>query len=246
MADERLLSEDQVALVFRRAAELDAASPERPDGFDAATLERIGAEAGLSPAAVRRALDELRSGRLERAVPPESPTTVPRRHTIERVVPADPAIASERLEAFLRSQVLRVCRRLGTLSVWEPSRSLGANLVRGIDLTDRMRLARVDGVELQVEATDGGSFVRVTLDLARMHRNVRSGRWAAAGIGTTGVAIAGAGLALGAPEALLVMPATIGTSLGSYFGTRSTYAKHLKRALDAVELVLDELEHGGG
>jgi hypothetical protein len=248
VSEDGLLSEEEAALVFRRAAELDTTSGHE-GRFDAATLERIGAEAGLSPEAVRRAVAEVRAGRIGPAAAAEPGVLargpVPRRTTVERTVPADPERAAERLEAFLKSQVFRVCRRRGPLSVWEPGRGLAANVVRGIDLTDRVRLARVDGVELLVEPTsDGRTFVRVTLDLARMHRNVLSGRLAAVGLGGAGVVAAGAGVVLGAPEVALVLPAAAGTSLGSWFGTQSTYGKHLRRAIDAVELVLDELELG--
>ena len=59
-----MLTEDEVALVFRRAAELEAQAPGERAHLDLATLEQIAVEAGLSPAAVRQAVDELRTGRL--------------------------------------------------------------------------------------------------------------------------------------------------------------------------------------
>lgn len=242
MAEEVQLSEEEAALVFRRAAELESISPSELPRFDAATLERIGAEAGLSPAAIRTAMAELRSGRLD-PPPASGAVAVPRHVAIERLVPVDAAVAEERLERFLKGQALRVCRRRGSLTIWEPSRSLGANLVRGIDLTDRMRLTRVDGVELLVEPSEGGTFVRVVLDLARIHRNVTAGVVASGALGGVGLLAGLGGLVLGAPEALLVVPATSAGAAGAYLGTRSTYAKHVKRAVDAVELVLDDLEH---
>ncbi|HVF31625.1 MAG TPA: hypothetical protein VM933_01200 [Acidimicrobiales bacterium] len=241
MAEEPLLTEEQAALVFRRAAELESSSTsDDGGGFDVATLERIGAEAGLSPAAIRRAVDELRTGRLDAGV---SRAPVPRRAVVERLVPVPPDVASERLERFLRSQVMRVCRRRGPLTVWEPSHGLGANLVRGIDILDRMRLSRVDGVELLVERSGDGAAVRVVLDLARIHRSARTGTIAGGVVGAGGIVAGVAGLVLGAPEALLAVPASAGTGAGAYFGARSTYAKHVRRAIEAVELVLDELEH---
>lgn len=246
MAEDRGLSEQEAALVFRRAAELEAQSTDDHAEFDAATLVRIGADAGLSPVAIRAALEELRTGRLEPTPAPAEVgvVVVPRRHTVERLVPVEAALAEERLERFLESQVLRICRRRGSLTTWEPSRSLGANIVRGIDLADRMRLSRVDGVELLVEAAADGTFVRVVLDLARMHRNGTSGVIGAGAMGGVGVLLGLGGAAIGAPEALLLVPATTAGAAGTFFGTRSTYAKHVRRAIDAVELVLDELEHG--
>lgn len=243
MAEEVQLSEEEAALVFRRAAELESIPPQELPRFDAATLERIGAEAGLSPMAIRTALAELRSGRLVTPAAHSGAVPVPRHVAIERLIPVDAAVAEERLERFLKGQVLRVCRRRGSLTIWEPSRSLGANLARGIDLTDRMRLSRVDGVELLVEPSEGGTFVRVVLDLARIHRNVTAGVIASGALGGVGLLAGLGGLVLGAPEALLVVPATSAGAAGAYLGTRSTYAKHVKRAVDAVELVLDDLEH---
>lgn len=243
MAEEVQLTEEEAALVFRRAAELESVPPHQLPRFDAATLERIGAEAGLSPVAIRAALADLRSGRLDAEPARSGPVPVPRHVAIERIVPVDAAVAEERLERFLKGHVMRVCRRRGSLTIWEPSRSLGANLVRGIDLTDRMRLARVDGVELLVEPSDGGTFVRVVLDLARIHRNVTAGVVASGALGGVGLLAGVGGLVLGAPEALLLVPATSAGAAGAFLGTRSTYAKHVKRAVDAVELVLDELEH---
>ena len=52
-----------------------------------------------------------------------------------------------------------------------------------------------------------------------------------------------AGLAFGLPELALVLPLTTGGGTAAHLGARSTYAKHVKRAVDAIELVLDELEH---
>ena len=52
------LTSDQVALVLRRAAELDAADAESglADGYEPAAVEEAAREVGLSPAAVRQAV----------------------------------------------------------------------------------------------------------------------------------------------------------------------------------------------
>ena len=247
MADERLLSEDEVALVFRRAAELEVAAPGEQPVFDAETLERIAVEAGLSPAAVRQAIAELRSGRL--AVPVDSgrrSPAVPAAVVVERRLALPPQAVAGRLEGYLRGQMFRVCRRRGSLTIWEPSRGLAANLVRGIDVVDRMRLRRVDGLEMRVDAegpNDERAYVRIVLDVSKVHRSARNGSIAGGVLGVGGVVAGVAGVALGAPEVLLALPAATGSGAGAFFGARSTYAKHVKRAVDAIELVLDELEH---
>ena len=252
MSDERLLSEDEVALVFRRAAELEAEAPGDRAEFDVATLERIAAEAGLSPAAVRQAIAELHTGRLVPAPPEGRPRrrlatapAVPSTVVVERRISAPPDVVRHRLDSYLKLQMFRVCRRRGDLTIWEPSRSLAANVMRGIDLVDRIRLRRVDGLEVQV-TPDGDhgrrAHVRIVLDVSRVHRNARSGTLAGGALGASGVVAGIAGLAVGLPELALVVPFTTGAATAAHFGSRSTYAKHVKRAVDAIELVLDELE----
>jgi hypothetical protein len=244
VTDERLLSENEAALVFRRAAELEATAPGQQPAFDAQTLERIGVEAGLSPAAVRQAVAELRAGRLEptgrrrRAIP----ALVPHEIVLERRLSSPSSTVNQRLETYLRHQMFRVCRRRGDLTVWEPNRGLVANLVRGTDVIDRMRLSKVDGVQLHVEATGSGSHVRIVLDLGRARTNARTGSITGAALGATGFAAAAAGIALGAGELALALPFTTAGAAGAFIGARSNYAKKVKRAVDALELVLDELE----
>jgi hypothetical protein len=249
---ERLLTEDEVALVFRRAAELEAEEPGDRATFDVATLERIAVEAGLSPAAVRRAVAELQAGRLVPAVedgrrwwrPVVPPSVVVERRL---AVPAD--AVSRRLESYLRQQTFRVVRRRGELTVWEPNRGLAANLARGVDLSDRLRLRRVDGVEVQV-LRDGShgqhADVRIVLDLTRVRRNAQGGTITGIGFGAVGAVGGATAVVLGVPAALLSEPLFVAMAAGSHFGARSTYAKHVKKAVDAVELVLDELEEGRG
>jgi hypothetical protein len=247
VSDERLLSEEEAALVFRRAAELEAEQPGERNTFDAATLERIATEAGLSPAAVRQAIAELRTGRLPVAQPPERRTpSMPATVVVERRMAVPAQTVARRLDGYLKGQMFRVCRRRESLTIWEPARGLAANLARGIDVVDRMRLRRVDGVEVQIVsegARDGATYVRIVLDLTKAHTSARAGRIATGTIGGLTVVGAAAGVVLGEPLALVLPAAAAGPVAATFYGTRSTYAKHVKRAVDAVELVLDELEH---
>jgi hypothetical protein len=242
VSSDRRLNEEEAALVFRRAAELDSViTPDAP-GLDAATLERVGVEAGLSPAAVRQALAELRSGQL-RPAEVSGRGIGPARIEIERWVRVPPRVANERLESYLRKQAMRVVRRRGAATIWEPSRSLVANVARGIgDVTDRMRLSKVNGVELHVESDGDGSFVRIVIDVAKIQRGARSGSIAGAVVGVSGWIAGGIGLALGAPEVMLAAPASSALGAGAFFGARSSYSKQVKRAINGVELALDELD----
>ena len=250
MAEERLLTEDEVALVFRRAAEIEGEEPGHRGGeFDVATLERIAVEAGLSPDAVRRAVAELRAGQL---VPVDAKPArrmavpIPATAVIERRLSIDSQTVSRRLDTYLKGQTFRVARRHGDLTVWEPSASLVANLARGVDLGDRMRLRGVSGVEVHLlRDGDHGQHtrVRIVLDLSRVRRNARTGTITGGAFGVAGIAAVATGFAIGVPEVGLVLPLTTGIAAGAHFGARSTNQKHVKRAVDAVELVLDELEN---
>jgi hypothetical protein len=242
---EELLSEEEAALVFRRAAELEATSGSNGTldraGFDASTLERIATEAGLSPAAVRQALAELRTGRLATRTGKVGPGQV----VVERRLRVRTSTVTDRVESYFRQQQFRICRRGGSFTVWEPNRSLQANLTRGIDLADRMRLAKVDGIELLVH-DDGEQLthVRIVLDVGKVRSGARFGAGAGVALAASGVAGSAIGVAAGLPEIAFVLPMTTGAGAGWFFGSRSNYAKQVKRAVDAIELLLDELEHG--
>jgi len=58
MTDERF-SDKEVALVLRRAAEIDAAGPPPAGGMTVADIEAVATEAGIGADAVRRALAEI-------------------------------------------------------------------------------------------------------------------------------------------------------------------------------------------
>ena len=237
-----MLSESEAALVFRRAAELEATAPGDAPAFDAKTLERIGAEAGLSPAAIRQAVAELRAGRLDPTGRRRLPALVPSEIVIERRLAAPSSTVNQRLETYLRHQMFRVCRRRGALTVWEPNTGLVANLVRGTDVVDRIRLSKVDRVQLHVEADGAGSHVRIVLGLGRARAGARTGTITGAALGATGLVAAAGGIALGAGEVALLLPFTSAGAAGAWLGARTNYAKKAKRAVDAIELVLDELE----
>src|SRR5438045_580476 len=73
----------------RRPAEPEALVPCDPPQLDVATLEQIAVEAGLSPAAVRQAVDELRTGRL--------PLPTERRRPLAPTIPAE-VVVERRLD----------------------------------------------------------------------------------------------------------------------------------------------------
>src|SRR5207248_2474338 len=105
------LTQDQVALVLRRAAQLDQhLGLPSETGIDEATLIQAATEAGLSSDAVHRALAELRSGILE-APPPRhrgvfgEPTL-----TLCRTVPGPVHDVERSLAGFLHAQLFELQR----------------------------------------------------------------------------------------------------------------------------------------
>ncbi|HVM07053.1 MAG TPA: hypothetical protein VM345_01200 [Acidimicrobiales bacterium] len=238
---DRRLTEDEAAAVFRRAAELDDARSPDERGLDRLAIERAAAEVGLAPASVRQALAELDAGRL----------TVAQRSrwrwndqvaTVDRRLPQTADAVRHHLEIYLQRQTLRVARRRGVVSIWEPATGLGATIVRKTDLSARLRLRDVSQVTLCVTGDSREAHVRVDLDFSRVRSANRSGAIAGAAIGG-GLAMAGAaGLVAGVELALLALPGGAALSAGTWVGARSNYAQTVSRAVNAIELVLDELD----
>ena len=273
MADRRL-TEDEAAAIFRRAAELDdsraadGAGGGSAGGLERVAVERAAVEVGLSVASVRRALAELDAGQLRSAASASLSLRSRWRWadgvaTIERRLPLSAVEAQAAMETYLRRQTLRVARRRGPVSVWEPASGLTASIVRTTDLSGRLRLKSVSQVTLCVVADDAasddedgqrrggrggrgrGCHVQVDVDFSKARRENRGGAIAGA---VLGVAIATGGVVGavvgGAEAALLAVPGGAAAVTGTWFGARSTYAKAVARAVSAVELALDELEEG--
>ena len=249
VADEQgRLTQDEAAAVFRRAAELEAeADPTgaTAGGLDRTAVEVAAVEAGLSPAAVRRAMSELEAGRLSvergRRFSWKASTA-----TVERALPMPAGTAVATIEAFLRRQTFRTVRRRGDVSVWEPASGLSAQVVRGTDLSGRLRLKKVNLVTVCVtpDLTGLSCTVRIDLDFTAERRKQRGGAITGVVVGTTVVAGAATAAVIGPELALLAVPGGAGIGVGGWFGARSSYSSAVDKAVSAIELVLDELEAG--
>lgn len=139
------LGPDEAQSVLRRAAELDrkresaaplpAASDDGP-GLEAAELERVGAESGLSREAMRRALTELEGGALA------APAKPPALHRLvggdaviaEQTFDAPPEVIQARLDQTLQQSGLAVAERAPHLTRWEPAPGLRQTLGRAVNL----------------------------------------------------------------------------------------------------------------
>lgn len=120
---------DEAAMVFRRAAELEATGGSgHGDGMlDDGALEDIGREAGLSPVAVRAALSELRGGGL--APSPAAPwgTVIS-----SRAVPGRPPEVASAIDDEARRNQLEVVRTTGDVTVWTRAPGVSAAMSRSL------------------------------------------------------------------------------------------------------------------
>ena len=139
------LGAEETRAVLQRAAELDrehapppAAVGEEPR-LDAADLERIAAESGLSREALRRALDELRGGALGSGEkPPEEPEAARTGQAVVRQTFAEPAaVVEQRLSRILEESGLEPVQRGPHATRWEPAPGLHQVLGRAVDWRGR-------------------------------------------------------------------------------------------------------------
>lgn len=133
--DPEPLDPEQAQKVLRRAAQLDREqAPTAPvrgledePRLDAAELERIAAESGLSPEAVRRALRELQGGALLPTAK-SAPAAAARRAFSER-----PEVIEGRLTAALLRSGLSPVHVAPHETRWKPATGLGPTLRRAVN-----------------------------------------------------------------------------------------------------------------
>jgi hypothetical protein len=245
-----LVTTEEAAWVFRRAAELDAAVPGGPEALlDGRTLEAAGTEAGLSVRALRQALDELRAGALVPAEPVLD--ELPTRHSIvrTRAVPGPAAGVMAELEGLARRNVLAERRRRGATTVWDRRTGMGPAVRRAVPGRRARPLAVVGRLSATLGPVPGAPdlvCVELRADLVPARRLLR---WRTkAGVATgvaTGTGVAAAAV-LAAPlvpaDVLLLVAGASGAGWAGVVGHRA--AVDARAALgDALAYALDRLEH---
>jgi len=231
------LTSEEVAAVLRRAAELDADAEAAGGGrgrvggsrgggpggrsgggyddrYDTDAVEAAAGEVGLSPAAVRQAVAELRVGALAttEAVPARrrraaavSPVVVE-----QRLVSPAPASALAGIEAQMRRQLFEVRRRSATDALYRPRVDLAAKVMRKLDFAGNIRLDGVGSIVVQVTPADGRTLVRVEATMAVSRSSVVAG---SAGLGAAVALAAGFGGALLAEPAFVVAALPAGAAV---------------------------------
>jgi hypothetical protein len=223
------LTSDEVALVLRRAAEIEAAEDATAPGlaYDPAAVEEAAREVGLSPAAVRQAVAELRVGVLPAPPADEGRSRsrgrvlASRRVSDQRLVDRPPGVALATIDRFMRTQMFELRRRAGDRSLYRHRADLIAGLRRRLDFAGVIKLEGLTMVDVVVTPTDERTLVRVEAELTTSHANAMAGG-AAAGTavtvltGLTGAIAGEAGLVIAA----LPAGALVGASSMRFAGAR--------------------------
>ncbi|MGI8984010.1 MAG: hypothetical protein ACR2HM_05695 [Acidimicrobiales bacterium] len=235
------LDDEQIALVIRRASELDGQSPAGQPGLDLVLLEEAAVEAGLSRESVRRAVAELRAGALvaDDGAPVRWMRLGPDTVTVSRCVPGPTRAVDDILRRFLAKEQFHLRRDFATSSSWSRRQDVRARVMVHYDrsIHRRLMLRDVEQVELAVveEPGDRGMVMaKVTVGVKALLRAHRQSMGKGAGIGLTVAAFGVA--ALGMPEALVVVPGATatGVAVGHRLGA--------KRVRTSVEDLTTRLE----
>lgn len=250
------MTEREVALVLRRAAEIDRPGPALPAVLDEAAVEQAALEAGISRAAVRQAVAELRAGVLSPAPTRRPGLLSPPVLVVGRLLTVPRAVAEARLHEFLQVEHFEALRRMGDRTCWVRSASLAARVHRLVDrgVQRRLVLREVRRVDLAVvdDGIGAGGEGEPTRTLVALEIDVRPWRQGHArllGAGTAvGTGLAGVALALGGidPLTLAATGAGGGIAAGGQAAGRAYYRSRVSAIEMAVEGVLDGLEHGHG
>ena len=235
------LDDEQIALVIRRASELDGQSLAGQAGLDLVLLEEAAVEAGLSRESVRRAVAELRAGALApAAVPPARRLSLgPETVSVSRCVPGPASAVDDLLRRFLSKEQFHLRRDFGTSSVWSRRQDMRARVKVQYDrsIHRRLMLNDVEQVELAVveEPGDRGVvMVKITVDVKALLRAHRHSVGTGAGLGLTAAALGAAVLQM--PEALVIVPGApaVGMAIGHRVGV-----KHVRTTVDELTTRLE-------
>jgi hypothetical protein len=231
---------EEAAVVFRRAAEFEATGTHGDALLDTGTVEAIGREAGLSPAAIQAALGELRS---ESELPPAGKVLDV---VSSRVVPGTVSDVTLAVDEFARRNFLTDRAHDGTTIIWRRKKGFGRAVVRRVGGRARFPLSALK--ELRASVADHPvctGFVRVRLegrlDYPWQVVPVRTQALVAAGLVGAGVLVNGAWDDPGIPVAYGAWATAAGVT-ASGIGVRS-YSKAMARTDAALHGFLSWLEH---
>lgn len=245
--NDELLSRREADEVLRRAVELhQRAGGSIDETLALSELQRLGAEIGIAPATITKALAEVRS---EALVRPSAPRTALDRAfgaaeiVVARSVPGPRAEVAAILDAMLRAELFRVERNMGEVVVWGNPDSLLHRARRMLDVGGRLRLGGAHRITAEIRELGDAVVVRLFADLApRRAAAIRHAVAALAIWPTLAAVIAGAvALPLAATAAALAGSVAIAGAQASH--ARGRYRREGDHVRVGLERLLDVLEH---
>ena len=255
------LGAEETEVVLRRAAELDRDHASRTDagpiagepvGLEAHELEAIGAEAGLSPEAIRRAVAELRGGKLDgRPTPRTVQRLVAGEPTeAERSVAAPPHSAERNLTALLGDRGLEPVQRGPDATRWEPKLGLRHSLGRVANLRGNGAFIGTTVESSVWAAPGGGSRVALRSDAGNLTSSIATvaGLLLAfpAGIALLVVLALGARWGFNGQHLLAFLMIAISWAGLTALIARGVAKKRVKKLRRSLERALEELAANSG
>jgi hypothetical protein len=239
-ARPRAFSTPELEAVIRRAVELQTGSTERSEDISEAEVVRIGQELGLEPAAVRRAMAEVRGRPVETSdrLSVVGPATVRASRVLRR--PAeDVATAVARL---LRDREFMVAqRRFPDRTRYVRDSSIAAGMGRiARTFTTSYRPLNLKQLDVSVSPLDASScHIEVSHDMSGARAGLAAGVMGSGG----GLATLWAAMVWATPIADPLMLLGIPALGGAWFGMRGIYSTMSRSVEDKLEALLDKLEH---
>jgi hypothetical protein len=244
----RRLSQEDLALVVKRAAELHLSGAGQPDAMlDEEAVLSVLQEAGVSKDAAGQALSEWRRGSLEHGITLPAPmprTTMDPTAAVARrlAIPSDRVV--DVLDAALSRHLFMRGRRNGHNPLggeWVPRTGLLADLRRGLDFRGSLMLKDLNRIRVDVlPAGPDDSRVTLTADISSYRSRLLGFL-----VGVPVVAAVGLGIG-GLVESSLEL-GLIGTPLaalaagGGYQGAAHLLEQQREKTREALDIFLDRL-----
>jgi hypothetical protein len=229
---ERKFNDEEVALIIKRAAELqqtEQASEEPGNALSLSEVEEIAKEAGIDPRLIRRAAQGLE--RPSETSRPSPWIGAPTRIVFERVV--DGEIPVEEFESLV-NEIRRTFGDNGMPSV------LGRTLAWTSTQTGGRRHSRGRQVDVSVTSRGGVTTIRVEEELRNIAGALFGGLVGGGGGGTTGISIGiGIGAFHSAPLAGLIWVTIAG---GFYTLARTIFGRMSEKRESQLRELIGRLE----
>ena len=237
------LTRGAIERIIQRAAELQAGEREIGEDLTDAELLALGREVGIPERYLNQALLEERS-----LVALESESGVlariagPARVAAGRVIGKPRAQTETALSRWMaEGELLQVKRRFGAQLAWEPQQGAFASLKRAFRTGGRRyilaRAREVSGSLAEVEQSR--TYVQLVADIGNALSEHITG---AVALSLVGLAATGIALAIGVMAAVAAIPAAVALPTAAVVARKQR--KRAAEAHEALEQVLDRLEHG--